>query len=138
MCAIQAPAGAAAPANRYVVSAGTVYDTKTKLTWQQTPTTTMYQWNDAIAYCASASVSAALGGTGWRLPTIKELQTLIDFTQATNPMIDHTAFPGTASGGWWSSTPATASSSEAWAVFFYGGDTGTIERVYGSAVRCVR
>ena len=65
---------AAAPSGHYVVTAGsgtgngTVYDTKSKLTWQQTISTATYTWADAKTYCAG--VGASLGGTGWRLPTV--------------------------------------------------------------------
>lgn len=138
VCALRSHATAAAPAGRYTISAGTVYDTKTRLTWQQTSPSTMYVWSAAKTYCASAAVSSALGGTGWRLPTIKELQTVIDFNQATGPLIDPTAFPGTSTGGVWSSTPTVGSATQSWAVFFSNGDTGTLENMYASSVRCVR
>ena len=65
-------ADANAPAGRYTTSSGTVYDTKTKLTWQQAVAPGTYAWAGAKAYCAGLN----LGGTGWRLPTIKELQTI--------------------------------------------------------------
>ena len=57
-----------APDNRYTVASGTVYDTKTKLTWQQVVPWTTYSWADAKTYCAGLS----LAGTGWRLPTVKD------------------------------------------------------------------
>ncbi len=76
-----------APAGRYVVTAGgtvngTVQDTKTGLIWQQTVPSGTYTWADATAYCGSTVVSTRLGGTGWRLPTLEELQTIVDHTQA--------------------------------------------------------
>src|SRR6202142_4217978 len=80
--ALAVPAGAGtAPAGRYTYpAAGTVYDTKTKLTWQRTAPSKEYTWADAKTYCAG--VGAALSGTGWRLPTMKELLTIVDETRS--------------------------------------------------------
>src|SRR5262245_59198244 len=66
-----------APAARYNASMGkgTVYDTKTTLTWQQAPTAAA-DWKSASSSCTMPAPT--LPGTGWRLPTMKELQTLVD------------------------------------------------------------
>jgi len=134
------PADAGAPAGRYVVtnggtSSGTVYDTKTKLTWQQILPSTEYTWANAKTYCAG--VGASLGGTGWRLPTCKELQTTVDDSR-TNPAIDPNAFPSTPAGWFWSSSPVAGSSSVAWAVDFGYGDTVSDGVSLTNIVRCVR
>jgi len=89
-------ASANAPAGQYVVTAsgtgnGTVYDTKSKLTWQQTVSSATYSWVAAKTYCAG--VGASLGGTGWRLPTIKELQSIVDLTQRPPLLLTRTPFP---------------------------------------------
>jgi len=138
-------ADANAPAGRYVVTAGgtghgTVQDTKTGLIWQQTVTSTSatYNWAGAKTYCASTAVSTSLGGTGWRLPTLKELQTIVDYTQATSPIIDSTAFPSTIAVGFWSSSPLAGSSSVAWFVYFYNGNTINLGVSNPLNVRCVR
>jgi hypothetical protein len=90
-------ANANAPFGHYVVGAsGTVYDTGTKLTWQQAVPSTELSWANASAYCAG--LGSSLGGKGWRLPTIKELVTIVDFSQPTAPFIDRNAFPQTPSG----------------------------------------
>jgi hypothetical protein len=132
-------AAANAPAGRYMASGGTVYDVKTKLTWQQTVSTTKgYTWADAKTYCSSAAVSSALGGTGWRLPTVKELQSLVDDSQTTGPTIDSQFFSGTPSNVFWSSTPSASASSSAWSVYFSNGVTNAIGVGSTYAVRCVR
>jgi len=131
-------AWATAPAGRYTISGGTVYDTKTRLTWQQTLSTTTYTWADAQSYCASLP----LAGGGWRVPSVKELLTLVDFSVAPGSgtaTIDATAFPNTPATGFWSSTPVAGSSSNAWGVDFHNGGTDS----YGVGdnyiyVRCVR
>ena len=138
-------ADAAAPAGHYVVTAGggtgngTVYDTKSKLTWQQTvSSTTYYTWADAKTYCAG--VGASLGGTGWRLPTLKELQSLVDYSQSTAPMIDPNAFPSTPATSFWSASRLAGSPSNAWSVNFSGGGSGygDVGCGYCDRVRCVR
>jgi hypothetical protein len=136
------PVDAAAPAGHYVVTAGsgtgngTVYDTKSKLTWQQTVSLTTYTWAAAKTYCTG--VGTSLGGTGWRLPTIKELQTLVDYSQATAILIDPNAFPSTPSGVFWSSSPYAGWSSHAWTLpFDYGwANYNDVSGAYN--VRCVR
>ena len=137
-------ADANAPAGRYVVTSGgpdagtgngTVYDTKTKLTWQQTVSSTSYSWADAKTYCAG--VGASLGGTGWRLPTCKELQTIVDDSWIA-PAIDPNAFPSTPVTWFWSSSPVAGSSSVAWAVEFGYGDTVSDGVSLTNIVRCVR
>jgi formylglycine-generating enzyme required for sulfatase activity len=138
--ALATSANASAPTGRYVVTnggtaSGTVYDTKTELTWQQAIPSTTYTWADAKTYCAG--VGASLGGTGWRLPTCKELQTIVDDSR-TNPAIDPNAFPSTPSAWFWSSSPVAGSSSGAWLVSSFYGFTYGSAFPYPSFVRCVR
>jgi formylglycine-generating enzyme required for sulfatase activity len=125
-------AHANAPAGRYTTSGGTVYDTKTKLTWQQAVPSTPYTWDGAKTYCAGLN----LAGTGWRLPTVKELQTIVDDSR-TSPAIDTTAFPATPSDYFWSSS-TSAGSSIGWFVVFDYGYTGNLSRFIALDVRCVR
>ena len=133
------PATAAAPAGRYTIGAATVYDTKTKLTWQRATPTTTYTWFAARDYCTSPAVATALGGTGWRLAAKKELLTLVDFSVALpGPTIDATAFPGTQATAYWAYTPDSQSANTAWGVTFDSG--AAIEYSLGDPhyVRCVR
>jgi hypothetical protein len=138
---LPASAKASAPAGRYVVTAGgtvygTVYDTKTRLTWQQAVSSTTYTWADAETHCVDAGVR--LGGSGWRVPTVKELQTIVDYSQSSGPMIDPTAFPSTPASVFWSSSPVAGSTSLAWLVSFYGGYSNSYDVSYAFNVRCVR
>jgi hypothetical protein len=121
-----------APAGHYVVNGGgTVLDTKTKLTWQQTPSSSTLNSANANTYCTDA-------GTGWRLPTVKELQTLVDDSVASpGPTIDAGFFPGTPAGLFWSSTSTFGS----WLVDFSTGNSSGYENIdsgFRQNVRCVK
>jgi len=131
-------APAAAPTGRFVPSGGTVLDKQTGLTWQQAPAPMTYTWANAMTYC-SGNV-AALPGSGWRLPAIKELQALVDDSVAApGPTIDTSAFPSTPAAIFWSSTPAVQfSSANAWSVYFDNGSTYPSATGTAENVRCVR
>jgi len=127
---------ASAPAGRFAKGQGTVLDTKTKLLWQQDTPQLTYSWSDAKSYCAS--VGTSLGGSGWRLPTVRELQTLVDPSRMADPRIDLTAFPSTPSAGFWTSSPVAGSPSSAWLVNFYDGFASVYDATTTVDVRCVR
>ena len=56
---------------------GTVTDLNTGLVWQKSPDfQTLRTWNQAVTYAASLVLA---GKSDWRLPTVKELYSLIDF-----------------------------------------------------------
>src|SRR5690606_23933433 len=113
-------ASAGAPANRYTLSDTTVLDTVTGLRRQREATTTEYSWANAATYCSSLPTD----GGGWRLPTIKELQTLVDVRSA-DPTLDHNAFPDTVPDFYVSSTAYADDTAKPWRVDFYSGTTYT-------------
>ena len=121
-------------AARYQVSdIGTVTDPHAQLTWQRTPDATRRSWAAAKLHCAGL----ALPGGPWRLPSMKELQTLID--ESTNdPAIDAVAFPATDPEAFWTGTPLAGMPDYAWFVSFGNGVAynSLIEREH--LVRCVR
>jgi hypothetical protein len=63
---------------------GTITDNVTGLFWAQDLSTSAYSWTDASEYCESLTLG---GYTDWRLPTVKELWSLRDFSQGW-PWID--------------------------------------------------
>jgi len=78
----------------------TVAAARTQLTWSNLPycTETM-TYQQASDWCASWR-----SGEGWRMPTTKELLTLVDPTRSA-PAID-AVFSGTPNAGWtWTATP---------------------------------
>lgn len=138
---LSGPARAAAPAGHYVVSGSgagmTVYDTKSKLTW--TRASRLATWAEAKTTCANLGATA--GGTGWRLPTYKELLTLLDLSQTSamggGDRID-SVFPNLGMVGHWSATPDAADATRAWNVNFFYGDTYTYGITNQNAFKCVR
>ncbi len=128
-------ARANAPAGRYTIANGAVTDNATKLVWQQTADAGTYTFSGATSYCAAL----VLDGGGWRVPTLKELMTLVDFSIATpGPTIDTTAFPAATADYFWTSTKLAANPSFAWAVYFNHGYTYYNDVVTPYHVRCVR
>lgn len=58
---------------------GTVLDRATGLMWSKADSGRGMNWRDALAY---ASASTLAGHTDWRVPTAKELQSIVDYTFA--------------------------------------------------------
>jgi hypothetical protein len=118
------------PTTRFVVLAGgLVRDTLTELEWQQQASSTTMTWANAQTYCSSA---------GFRLPTVKELFSLVDLTVTSGARINQTAFPGTPTEFFWTSSPFAGSSDLAWSVYFDYGNSNFDVVGYGHRVRCVR
>lgn len=95
---------------------GTVTDSMTGLMWQDSEIRPE-KWEEALAYCRQLELG---GFKDWRLPTIKELSTLVDESR-TNPSIDTTFFPATRSAAYWSSTTFSEHPGFAWYVRFDNG-----------------
>jgi hypothetical protein len=133
-------AWALSPDGHFVVSADatTVADSKTGLVWQRDVPNVTKTWEEARAWC-NANMSG-LRGTGWRLPSVEELVTIID-SSLVQGCIDATVFPNTPWGFYWTSTPfAQSVYGGAWMVSFYNCRSGTaggnVSNRYN--FRCVR
>ncbi|QYY36453.1 DUF1566 domain-containing protein [Ruficoccus sp. ZRK36] len=68
---------------------GTVTDTATGLVWMQADSGKGMNWEDALAYAENLQLG---GFDDWRLPTAKELQSIVDYTRSPDttdsPAID--------------------------------------------------
>jgi hypothetical protein len=113
------------------MNGGLVRDTLTQLVWQQQASNSTMDWASAQTYCLSA-------GVGFRLPTVKELASLVDLTLNTGPTIDRAAFPGTPAEGFWTSSPYAGVSGRAWYVHFNFGNLNHNDVGSTNGVRCVR
>ena len=110
----------------------TITDTKTNLIWTKTTVAKDVDFDDAEQAVATL-------GEGWRLPTLDELQTIVD-RKRYNPAINTDAFPDTKSDWYWTSDELAADPAYAWFVDFSGGLVGGYHRDYyhGAFVRAVR
>jgi hypothetical protein len=158
-------ARAVAPPGRYAIDTNgtpddftddTVLDTKTNLRWQRlfSPLVT---WDPAAGpgtaqgYCLGLTVGTY--GAGWRLPTVKEVVTLVD--PRSHPAFDNTVFPGIKlwieSGNTprlWTSTPLVSSATtndagatvytSAWVMGIGAGHTIPWTANLQNTARCVR
>ncbi len=89
---------------------GTITDNFTGLMWQQTHPSNAMTWEDALAYARSVTLG---GASDWRLPNIKELQSLSDMKRS-KPTIDKTCFTNMGSGLYWSATSLNGKGTMAW------------------------
>jgi hypothetical protein len=134
---------------------GTVYDKATQLTWQAAPpqgaisAMGLLTFMEAEMYCINNEAGLPDPGTGWRLPTIGELQSLLDRKVASGPRIASWAFPNTpitSTALYWTSTVVLADTGKRWAVSFSSTNSATFNTeaigpfTAGSElrVRCVR
>ena len=120
---------------RFTTSGNTTFDNATELMWEKTGTATASDWTTALAYCEADSTD---GYTDWRLPNIKELQSIVDFGRVS-PAIDTSFFLDTRGSGYWSSTSTKSYEGYAWRVVFGNGLIETIAKnTTNGYVRCVR
>ena len=113
---------------------GTVTDNVTRLMWQQAAPPAAHAWAAALSYCADLSLA---GHSDWRLPSLVELISIADLGQS-NPAIDVTYFPATASADFWSSSVWGASPTTASGVNFATGGTRQPPLTAAHNVRSVR
>ena len=115
-------------------SESTVRDMYSGKIWQQSDDNVTRTWLEANEYCENLELD---GFSDWRLPTIYELESIVDSSEQTPKL--SMVFSGQA-GKYWSGTNVTGFSTEFWTESFdaYGGliqYTGGFKAHY---VRCVR
>lgn len=80
---------------------GSVSDAASGLTWQQRDDGRPRDWPAALAYCEALSLA---GHADWRLPNVKELQSIVDYSRA-QPALDSRFLQLSDPRAWfWSST----------------------------------
>ena len=103
-------------------------DNKTGLMWQDDSAAknTKKDWQGALALCNDLHLA---GHDDWRLPSIKELQNIVDIRGFKNVG---------GSGYYWSSTAHESSDEFAWIMNFKRGYEYNNYKTYERYVRCVR
>lgn len=61
---------------------GTLTDTATGLMWTQNDSGTGFTWQNALAWVELKNAENYLGYRDWRLPDVKELQSIVDYTRS--------------------------------------------------------
>ena len=82
-----------------------------------TGTDSTYTFDQANALTGTTTFA---GQSDWRLPNVRELQTIVD-RSVFNLAINSVVFPGTSSSYFWSASAYSGYSSSAWVVNFYYG-----------------
>ncbi len=110
-----------------------VTDLTTGYMWQDGSTIVSKNWQGAIDYCENLTFG---GYSDWRLPTLKEMVTIVDYGR-NSPAID-LIFENTESSSYWTVTEYNSGSSYSWALYFYDGyGYNGNQSIYGY-VRCLR
>lgn len=126
--------GTPAPRAEYTLTTDAVLDPRTGLTWQRRLASAGQPWVQAIATCQAATTD---GKTGWRLPTARELESLVDVRRAIAPAWS-AAFDAETAFVAWSITDVPGDASRAVVVDFdVAHATSTLDRTAQAAVRCV-
>ena len=134
------------PNDRYTINNdGTVTDNLTNLMWLQcslgqdlsnncSGDASTYTWQEALVAAYAYELNS---NTDWRLPNIKELESLVAIDRY-DPAINSTVFPNTSSAKFWSSSPSLDVSTGAWRLGFTYGQQQYGARTEKNHVRLVR
>ena len=111
-----------------------VVDTTSKLVWQDNGDVEKKEllYDEAKQYCAVLNLD---NRSTWRLPTVYELQSIVDLTQY-DPALQR-GFHFGLSKDYWSVTPYAEDKDRAWFVNFKSGSVEHSRRSYDFYVRCV-
>ena len=112
----------------------TVIDNQTGLQWQRTDATSPLNWQEANEFCQSLNL---IGLIDWRLPSITELTSLVNYFAGFPPLIN-SIFVNTDANRYWTATTLASSSGSAWFVDFNNGNTSFSVKTTTRFVRCVR
>jgi len=92
---------------------------------------------DSQAFVQEVNKEGFCGATDWRLPTRKELLSIVD-NGRFSPAIDRHYFPNALAEHYWSSSPYPEKEDFAWQVYFKYGESDTNQKNESNHVRLVR
>lgn len=127
----------------YTLDVTRVKDLKTGLMWQRCPVGARgVQCDQGLAQRmnwqqAQQQAPAISDPYRWRLPTIKELRSLLE-ARCAMPAINTDTFPATPSAKFWTSSSSELNTNEAWFVDFERGKTNDANQLDRYFVRLVR
>ena len=113
---------------------GTITDNMTNLIWEKTPFADTLNWEQSLIYANTLTLT---GKTDWRLPNIKELQSINDET-LINPSLNTNYFNITSAKKYWSSTTLPNQTSNAWYMYTQFGITTFDAKTTKHNLICVR
>lgn len=113
------------PEPRFVVLDDGVEDRLTRLVWYPNPNLlgAPCSWQSALDLAATLDRDRALGARGWRLPSINELDSLVDFGRAFPALPPGHPF-GEVPEAVWASTTSSYEPDWAWALYLHKGACG--------------
>lgn len=112
----------------------TVSDQLTGLEWQRTLSLDTLSWEQALLFADTSTIG---GFSDWRLPNIKELQSINDESKM-NPSINSSYFVTGGAKVYWSSTTLPNQTAKAWYLNSQYGITSYDSKTRGHYVLCVR
>lgn len=112
-----------------------VLDKETGLVWEQSPSTSTFDWFFAQGRCNNLTLG---NRKGWRLPTLQELESLVDPSQSNPSLPVGNPFDNVQSSDYWSATSNVVLVNFAWTVNFANGNPGFLDKLNSRAVWCVR
>ena len=113
---------------------GTVTDNFTGLTWQKIQPANAMTWEDALAYSKTVTIG---GKSDWRLPNVKEIQSLNDISHFM-PSFNTLYFPSITAGDFWTSTTLVNTPVKAWEINVDYGIVSYLEKTTPQNVLLVR
>jgi len=128
---------------------GTLVHSKTGLMWKQcregwsgadclTGALVVSTWQGALQAAQALNAAGGFAGyTDWRLPNLKELDSILEY-RCILPAVNSAVFPATVGGLYWTSTPSPYSAAKAYAVNFSNSSEGSDSMLNTHTVRLVR
>jgi hypothetical protein len=129
--------GVASPSPRFTDNGdGTVTDNLTGLMWAKDANDNgTMTWQEAIDYTNNLSLGTSCGSprTDWRLPNIKELKSMVDYSNYSSALPTGHPFTNVQSSQYWTSSTAIYDTGRAWYIYM---GTGVKSNNFKTILNC--
>jgi hypothetical protein len=129
------------PDSRYQANGSEIKDKQTNLIWQRCALGQTWNGSTCIGLekkdTWENALQAAKNQTGWRLPNIKELKSLVE-TACYDPAINSNIFKEAINTSYWSSSTLAEDARNVWIVTFDDGIAHQMSKMDSAATRLVR